>query len=207
MSEPFRILFVCTGNVCRSPMAQAMLRHRLRDRLGDDASAFEVTSAGTGALVGSPMEAFATEVLAGLGVAADEFEAREVSGELLQEADLILTATRQHRSFVVSTQPSVVRRTFTVREFARLAGSLTLNDVSAAAVGADVSDRSRAVVERVAGQRGMTPPVPHSEDDVADPYRQPVKRFARTADELQPAVDVLAELLIRVAGVSEQQGQ
>jgi protein-tyrosine phosphatase len=207
MAEPFRILFVCTGNVCRSPMAQSMLRHRLRDRLGDGAGEFEIASAGTGALVGEPIEPHAVKALADLGVDADECEGRNVSEQLLDEADLILTATKQHRSQVVSAMPTVVRRTFTIKEFARLAGSLSLNDIEAATDGAEGTDRVHWAVERVARQRGLLPPVPQHEDDVADPYRQPAKRFAQTAAELSPAIDVLAELLVRAALKESEQSR
>ena len=184
MSEPFRVLFVCTGNICRSPMAQAMLTHRLRDRLGDT-HAIEVSSAGTGALVGEPMEPFAIDALTGLGITADEFAARDVDAEILADAGLILTATRQHRSMVVTAEPSVVRRTFTIKEFARLAASLDDGP------GVPLAQ----VVDRVAAQRGFAPPVAPGEDDVADPYRQPARRFTETADELGPAVETIADLL------------
>ena len=186
MSEPFRVLFVCTGNICRSPMAQTMLRHRLRERLGEAAQTFEVTSAGTGALVGEPMEQFAVNALTDLGIASEDFAARDVDIDILRASDLVLTATRQHRSMVVTVEPSVVRRTFTIKEFARLATSL--GDTP----GVPLS----GLVDRVAGQRGFAPPATPAEDDVGDPYRQSARRFAEAAAELLPAVDVIAEQLV-----------
>lgn len=204
MAERVRILFVCTGNVCRSPMAQAMLTHRLRERRDDAAELFAVASAGTGALIGSPMEQSALDQLERLGIVPADFAARDINEQILDQADLILTATKQHRSLVVSTLPHVVRRTFTIKEFARLAGSLSLDDVDAAAHGDDPPDRVRAVIERVARQRGLLPPVPQHEDDIADPYQQPAKRFAQTAADLTPAIDVLTELLVRAASADVQ---
>jgi protein-tyrosine phosphatase len=180
---PFRILVVCTGNICRSPMAQAMLTHELRDRLGPDADRVEVSSAGTGALVGEPMEPFALQSLENLGIKSDGFAARDVEPLMLKESDLILTATRQHRSLVVTAEPSVVRRTFTIKEFARLAASLGNFSMT------DPHD----LVVRAGGQRGMVPPESPDDDDVADPYLQPQQRFTETAAELQSAVAVVAE--------------
>lgn len=185
MASPFRVLFVCTGNVCRSPMAQAMLTHHLRSQLGARADElFEVTSAGTGALAGEPMEPFALDALAAVGIEPDEFIARDATVDIIESADLILTATKRHRSLVVSECPSVVRRAFTIKEFARLARSLDRLTVA----GGDL-------VATVAEQRGLIPAVPAAEDDVADPYRQPAVRFTQTAAELRPAVDAIAHVL------------
>jgi protein-tyrosine phosphatase len=191
MAAPFRVLFVCTGNICRSPMAQAMLTHRLRERLGD-AHPIEVSSAGTGALAGEPMEPFAVDALTGLGVTAGAFAARDVDADILASADLVLTATRQHRSVVVTAEPSVVRRTFTIKEFARLTASL--GDAPAVAL-----DK---IVDRVAAQRGFAPPVAPADDDIADPFQQPAARFAETAREIAPAVETIADLLATSAKIN-----
>src|SRR5437763_16922091 len=169
MSESFRVLFVCTGNVCRSPMAQAMLVAALRERRGDNTAAIEVASAGTGALAGEPMEPFAIDALSGLGIAPGAFTARDITADMLAAADLVLTATRQHRSLVVTIEPRVVRRAFTIKEFARLAASLD-DGAALPDLNASVADRLRALVTRVGGQRGVAPAKPAGEDDVADPY-------------------------------------
>src|SRR3954454_23459860 len=122
MAEPFRILVVCTGNICRSPMAQALLTHRLRERLGRDVADrdFVVLSAGTHGVVGHPIEAAAMDVLTGWGVSPDPFEARELVAAHVEGADLVLGASREHRAAVVTLVPGAYGRTFTVREFARL---------------------------------------------------------------------------------------
>src|SRR4051812_43370999 len=117
---PFRGLFFCTGNICRSPMGQAMLPPRLRASLGAQADGMvEVTSAGTFGLVGDPIDPDAVTVLDELGVVPDEFAARELAEDLLEASDLVLTATREHRAAAVSMVPRGARRTFTIREFAR----------------------------------------------------------------------------------------
>jgi protein-tyrosine phosphatase len=197
MADPFRVLFVCTGNVCRSPMAEAMLASALRERLGANADRVEVASAGTGALTGEPMEPFAVDALTGLGVDPGEFVARDVTPELLEPADLILTATRQHRSLVVTVQPSVVRRVFTIKEFARLAASLDGTPVERA--DGDPGERLRQVIIRVGGQRGFAPAGPPEYDDVRDPFGEPAERFVETARDLLPAVTAVADLLADAA--------
>jgi protein-tyrosine phosphatase len=165
-------------------MAQAMLTHRLREQLGDGADAIEVTSAGTGALVDEPMQPYAVRAMAALGVTAGRFAARDVDPAMLAASDVVLTATRQHRAIVVTVEPSVVRRTFTIKEFARLAASLD-----------DRPGRLSALVERVAGQRGWQPTVTATEDDVADPYGLPAERYGATAAELNDAVTAIATAL------------
>ena len=162
-----------------------MLTHRLREELGDAAAAIEVTSAGTGALVDEPMQPFALQAVQALGVTGGEFAARDVEPAMLAASDLVLTATRQHRKLVVTAEPSVIRRTFTIKEFARLAASL--GDLAAAT--------PAALVEKVAGQRGWSPAVSAAEDDVADPYGLPAERYTATAAELSEAVTVIADAL------------
>src|SRR3954469_13831085 len=146
-SRPFRVLFVCTGNICRSPMGQAMLTSRLRASLGAAAADLvDVTSAGTYGLAGHPIEPDALDVLDELGVVPDEFAARELAKDILEHSDLVLTATREHRAATVSMLPRGSRRTFTIREFARLVEAVDV----AAVWGADPVTRASALVDAAA---------------------------------------------------------
>src|SRR3954471_22187480 len=130
-TSPFRVLFVCTGNICRSPMGQAMLTSRLRAALGGEADRLvEVSSAGTYGLVGHPIEPDAMGVLESMGVVPDEFAARELAKDILEASDLVLTATREHRAAAVSMLPRGSRRTFTIREFARLVAAVDMATVN-----------------------------------------------------------------------------
>jgi protein-tyrosine phosphatase len=194
-ADSFRILVVCTGNICRSPMAQAMLVDRLRQRLGaEGAQAFEVTSAGTHGLAGWEMEGDALRVLDELGVKADPFTARELLAEHVEDADLVLTATRDHRAAAVTLAPRASSRTFTLREFARLAAA-----VDASTVAADVADpveRARQLVSAAAGQRGYVRAEIVTDDDVADPYRRSAAAFQEAGAEIRAAVDAIVELLV-----------
>src|SRR3954447_2083491 len=170
MPEPFRILVVCTGNICRSPMAQALLTHRLRERLGRDVADahFAVTSAGTHGLEGHPIEPAAGRVLSSYGVEAADFAAREMLADHVDHADLVLAATREHRAAVVTMAPEATGRTFTLREFARL---VTTAEVGAGS-GTEPADAARALVRAALAQRGQARPERPADDDVADPYRR-----------------------------------
>jgi protein-tyrosine phosphatase len=174
MSEVFRVLHVCTGNICRSPMAEHLMREGLRQRLRDRADRFVVESAGTWGHTGSPMETYALSTLAAYDIDGAAFAARELVAEHVVAADLILGATREHRAAAVVLHPRAAARTFTLREFARLAGAVdpaTLPD-------GDPVERARALVRAAAANRGLVSPDRPGDDDVDDPYQAPASAFA-----------------------------
>src|SRR5688572_2346203 len=102
----FRILFVCVGNVCRSPLGERLLAAML------PAGDFEVASAGVGALAGAAMDPDAAVHLEGYGATADGFVARQLTPRMVEESDLVLTATKAIRSRVLEEAPAALRRTF-----------------------------------------------------------------------------------------------
>lgn len=187
------ILTVCTGNICRSAMAEVLLHAALRDLR------VHVHSAGTHALVDHEMTEQARRLAIANGAdAADAaaHRARRLNGPILQNADLILTMAREHRSYAVQLTPAVLHRTFTVREFARLAASLTDEQVrdSTSLVGSDPGARLRALARLVGGQRGIVLPTP-DEDDVIDPYRRSDETYRLSASQLIPAVTHAARVI------------
>lgn len=126
MSEQFKILVVCLGNVCRSPLAERLLRLRFDQMLGAGSPDVEVTSAGVRALVGSAMDELSAAELERLGGQTDGFASRQVTGAMAGSADLVLTATRSQRSRVLEEAPRALKRTFTLREFAAISASPAL---------------------------------------------------------------------------------
>ncbi|WP_292834511.1 low molecular weight phosphatase family protein [Microbacterium sp.] len=199
----FQILTVCTGNICRSPLAAMILRTRLSDL--DPA----VTSAGTRGLAGAPMTPEAQRLAAELGVAgvagadAAAHRSRYLTEEHLSVPDLILTMTRDHRRHVVELAPARMRSTFTVREFARLAGDLSDDGLRAAASAtgseADAVTALRAAVRAVAARRGIAdPPAAPEDDDVIDPYRRPWATYLLSAQQMAPGLAEV-ERVVRAA--------
>lgn len=91
------VLFVCTGNTCRSPLAEALLRHKLADRGVDGVT---VSSAGTGAWEGAPASEGAYLVGLEHGLDLSEHRARLLNRDVAQAATLILTMARHHRARV-----------------------------------------------------------------------------------------------------------
>jgi protein-tyrosine phosphatase len=87
-----RVLFICTANVCRSPMAEALFNALAEDRgLG-----FRAESAGVAALKGKPMAPNASAALEEIGVYAEGHSARQVNAKMLEEADLVITMSPWH---------------------------------------------------------------------------------------------------------------
>ncbi|MBP3037145.1 low molecular weight phosphatase family protein [Arthrobacter sp. zg-ZUI100] len=180
-NTPFRILTVCTGNICRSPMAERLLQ------AGFDAMApgeFTVESAGTGALVGSGIEPHVAGFVNVFGGDSANFVSRQLSADILAGQDLVLALTRGHRSKVVELAPGMLRRTFTLRELARLLPLVDGQD--------DVgpSERWTAAMSRALRLRTAHPAGPE-EDDVVDPYRRSDETYGQMVRELTPAVDTL----------------
>ena len=92
-----RVLLVCTGNICRSPLAAALLQRALTDR---GIEGMDVSSAGTGAWDGAPVSEGAYLVGLERGLDLSAHRARLLTRELVEEADLVLTMARHHRARV-----------------------------------------------------------------------------------------------------------
>jgi protein-tyrosine phosphatase len=200
--RPFHVLAVCTGNICRSPAVERLLATGLgapwpvgRALQGPAAGPGDavVSSAGTGAVVGAPVSPPMVDLLHGAGVDAGGFAARQLTPDLLRSADLVLALTRRHRSAVVELFPGAVRRTFTLRELARLAAHVDPAQLPSGP-GTGVGDRLRALVPLAAAQRGLVTAEP-GDDDVVDPYGHSVEVYRRSYDELAPAVATLVQVV------------
>jgi protein-tyrosine phosphatase len=120
--DRFRLLYVCVQNVCRSVLAERLTRHAIAVRLGGLASGFDIGSAGTEATPDRPIHPYVRHALCVRGADAAGFVSRRLTAGLVEEADLVLAATGAERDRAIAMAPAALRRTFTIREFARLAG-------------------------------------------------------------------------------------
>ncbi|WP_022890737.1 low molecular weight phosphatase family protein [Agromyces italicus] len=208
----FRILTVCSGNICRSPLAEQLLRAGLAQIPG-----VEVSSAGTIAMVDSGMPAQAAALSARFGATdASAHRARQLDEQLIRGADLVLGLAREHRRAIVEHVPAATRKAFTLREFAHLAAAVTDEDLDDAlsllplvdpvetmpveTESAAVDARLRAAVIAAASLRGVVAPLDNPDDaDVIDPYRQSDAVYETSASQLVPAVQATVDLFVRAA--------
>ena len=151
-------------------MAQLLMR----DRAATDAG-LAVSSAGLRALVGQGVDAGSAAALRRRGIDPSGHRARQFEGWMARDADLVLTAEREHRDEIMQAFPPAFRRTFTLREFAR-------------AVQHAGSSDPREVVAQAAAARHLDGEVALADDDVADPFGADEEQAGRVLDEIDAAV-------------------
>ena len=199
----FTILTVCSGNICRSPLAEQLLRAGARAW-----PEVAVASAGTTALVGEPMTEQAQALSREFGgIGAETHRARDLTGEQLRDADLVFALSREHRRAIVELYPRATRLTFTLREFARLVAGVTDADFEHGAQPGPTAPVARLteLVEVAASRRGLVePPDSPSDDNVIDPYRQPDEVYRQCADQLVPAVNTVLSQFARATTVGSR---
>ncbi len=156
-------------------MMEILFRARL------DPERFEIASAGVRGWDAAPIDSMVVLELARLGHEKTEHRSRTLDLHHVEEADLVLTASREHRAAVLAMSPRALRKTFTLREFAALAEGAVAESLEDL-----VADASR---------RRSTAP---SDIDILDPYRRDPAVHRDVADSIAVAVDVVAEQLARL---------
>lgn len=206
-NQHFRVLVVCTGNICRSPYAAESLRLALRRlttnneeyaRVSEEVS---VTSAGTHAVVGAGAAPPMANAARQHGVDLSEHLAAQIMRDDIAHAGLILTSTREHRKDVVRLVPSCSSVTFTLVEFARLTvdasdGHLPISEPR------PPEQRMAEFVRAVASRRGFAiPPADPAEDDIPDPYGRDEPAYLHAVNLINTAISAIER------GIASAMGQ
>lgn len=177
--KPFRVLFVCTANICRSAYADVIAR-------GAALHGIEFLSAGTRALVGEGMDP-PMAVHVGDRGDADSHVAQQLTSALLERADLVLTMTVEHRRFILEEMPASGRKTFLLghvaREMTQLPDSVELTDL----------------VQHLWRHRSTDPA-----DEVADPHRRGEAAAEECCRTLERHVDALVTGFTKLIGAPVQ---
>ncbi len=170
------ILVVCTGNICRSPIAEGLLRDALQHRFGDAAPV--VSSAGTSGLEGSDAMPESVQAAQELGVDIAGHRGRRLTAGMAEASDLLLCMASNH-SDVLTFEFDLGPLAFTLKELVRLLESLPTLDAGSGPQG---------LVDRVAAAQGARAhhDVPASRDnDIADPLGQPIEAYRAIAWEIE----------------------
>lgn len=184
-----RLLFVCTGNICRSPLAERLAGSWAAESLGAGAAMVHIWSAGTEGLDGKAIHAKSAAALVELGGDPSGFASQPFRPQMATEADLVFTMTRKQRRSVLAVAPRALRRTFTLPEAADLLRQADLRGVTDQPIRVRAQELA-ARLNAVRAYRRTT-----ETDDVFDPigqsgsvHRQVADRIAR---KLRPLADVL----------------
>lgn len=189
-TDVFRVLMVCTGNICRSPVAARLLTVGLATRLpAGEASRVRITSAGTSAVVGAPIDRLAEHTLVARGVPIVPHKGKQLEESDLVNADLILAMTPSHARQCIRLSSECAPRVHTLRG----AGLLLTGQRAAGPSAMDVVARGRAIVNHLAAQKAGLPA--EADLDVADPVGLPLEAFERTATVIANALTPLIEIL------------
>lgn len=178
-----QVLFVCTANRCRSPLAEHLFRRGLQRRVGrGSASEWRFASAGVHVQPGTSVDPLVVRVLAERGIEVGLQTTRQVSAAQLDHADLVLTAGREHRTSLAAMHPGAVRRLMTLRQFAR-------HCEAGRSVTGPVPLTGASLLRLAALGQGRVQPVSADEDLIDDPVGQGIEAFRRCADEIEQCVE------------------
>jgi protein-tyrosine phosphatase len=184
-AEPFGVLFVCTGNICRSPTAEALARRELARYPGVP---IQVSSAGSHALEGNPAASRSMLAASTRGASLERHFARELTRRRVRSAGLILCMAAEHRPFVLSYDRSAANRTFLLATFARVAGQWDWLAASPAELVALAAEHAREL----------------DGDDIDDPLGQPAEAYAACAERLDGLVTPVIAALVKTMPVGSR---
>ncbi len=137
-------------------------------------------------MVGEPIQPLSAKMISTFRGSPDNFAARQLNQKILRETDLVLAMTSRHRGEVLQLDASLLKRTFTIREFARMLAVLeTRGDVVPEG---DIVEFWRALPARAASVRHLALPGDPADNDVIDPYRRAEEVYHQMEDELAPAI-------------------
>ncbi len=188
-SRPLTILTVCTGNICRSPAMERILRQQL----GEDPG-ITIHSGGLAAHDGEDMQPPMKRRVRQYGADSEDFTARQVTSDMLEEADLILAATREHIQDMIAAVPECAGRVFTVPELGDLLTELDVDGLPGLEAGS-AAGRLGALVPALDAARSDRERQAGTADDVVDPYMLPDEVYDEAFEQIRVPLETLGDLV------------
>jgi len=179
------VLVVCTGNVCRSPFIERSLAAALRD------TQIRVSSAGTGALVGQGMDPGSARRGRAAGLDVEDFRSRQVTVDMVREANLIIAASREHAGEVIALSPRAIKYAFSLPDLADLLDGASRNEINSALGATHVA----RVAATAVGRRGRAHPRQGDDALIVDPYLKDDRVFDAMVEQIDQHLPVVVAAL------------
>lgn len=192
-SNSLSVLFVCTGNICRSALGERLLARKLSSLN----TALSLSSAGTHALLGGAVPQEIIDFAASKNTNFAGHNPQDLTAAKIDSADLILTAERSHRSEVVSLSPRASAKTFTIKQFARLCDEFD-SYVQSGEISLAEPISPADLISEIADFRSIASPIDEAaSDDVADPYRRSQEAYDLANNQIDKATEEISQFLLK----------
>ena len=170
-----RVLFICTGNICRSPMGELLFRTYTQG------TSLEIGSAGTHSLVGHGIDPSSKALMYAVGIDSSQFRSTQLTQDIADNSDLILCFEPEQRHNIVIIAPTALPYTFTLTDFSNMCAYCAQHNMI---TGATIQERLQSVIDQSMQIRPMLPP----SATIPDPYRKNFEAFRSAARATNDAI-------------------
>lgn len=178
-----KVLFVCTGNICRSPMGELLFPQFFTD------PDLQVDSAGTNGLVDSPIDPSSGKLMAQDGIDASAFRSKRLTPQLALGSDIIFCFSKHQQQKIATIAPPATRKTVTLNDFAAIAQYCAKEGLIE---GDTYEERMQSILDNMS----LVRPMVGSTNDIADPYRKEFEAFETAHEEIGTAIATIAEAVL-----------
>ena len=170
-----RVLFICTGNICRSPMGELLFRTYTQG------TSLEIGSAGTHSLVGHSIDPSSKALMDAVGIDSSQFRSTQLTQDIADNSDLILCFEPEQRHNIVVIAPTALPYTFTLTDFSNMCAYCAQHNMI---TGVTIQERLQSVIDQSMQIRPMLPP----SATIPDPYRKNFEAFRSAARATNDAI-------------------